>query len=913
MKNNKRYFLLSLLLAIVTPLMVGCNNKDNKENKNNEITDSALTKVIEESNISANVDVGPYESMLTGEVKPVSIEEQLFTSSTVLDAPRDYVTTISYIKDDNSLQAVNNIMKNVVSANNEIGIISIKDRGGNITSKNLLTLSGTGTSFTVSNPNGYEYGEVYQIEINDAPYLGFDNKSTSIRTLTIEIEDDPSEQETIEEQDLKDNIINIDLSKISNKKELEKENKYTFEYDGDINLKQGDIFYATNKDKTNKYLDFYGIYQESKKLNNGHIEVSYSAPNMDDIYDSFHLKKKEDLDMSTAETILNNDLAVSEFKKSGLAKGLARAILTKTNNDIDILGNILDNFKLNINVNYVNNRVGFKISGGIYGYKIADKKYFTFEIGYEKVTDYSVDFDVSIRTKWIFPVGVDYKIKCLEDNQEAFYVKVNVSKSFNPNPDDQKDSDFLDALSKGIESVKNGDGSIDGIKNLGPSTSGSKTSWPIFKIDCYYLAPVTFQLKGEIYIDAALQCTGLFKKEIHSTKVDFNFTNMDGSGQDEYYKTTEASNWIIGFMGDFSFEIGLKLSFSFSILGLYDYLRAQAYATAYLNASLSGMIMLDIFTNELGTEFTGYIGIDFALTVGMRVGLNFKLLFVESNIDKLLFSEYLFRIKYENSIEHWSSLSEDGIDMNEQSLNIDNTNILWLNYFDTLTMTTREKKYNASDRYQIFSGSILSKEFINETSGYTFTYTPTDPSLIEIDEVGNIHVKDATPASFSTTFIIHVSNWAGTAKDKVVTINYTASDTKELYAGETLLGAYRPNYQLDLPEGPKVYGKEFLYYKYNDKEYHTGDKFTMLDQTVVLEPIYRILPYYDVNFYDGLGNLVYSESIMEGESAHAPSALLRDRFMDKEQYVFINWTVDYSKIMGDTNVYSLYISISEVN
>ena len=910
MKNNKRYFLLSLLLAVVTPLMVGCNNKDNKEKKNNEITDSALTKVIEESNISANVDVGPYESMLTGDVKPVDIEEQLFTSSTIFDAPRDYVTTISYIKDDNSLQAVNNVMKNVVNANKELGIVTIRDRCGNVTSKDLLTLSSSGTSFTVTNPGGYEYGEVYQIEINDAPYLGFDNKSTSIRTLTIEIEDDPSEAETIDEQIVKSGIIKLDLNKVFNKKELQKEEKYTFEYEGDLNLNKGDVFYIANKNKTNKYLEFYGIYQESKKLNNGRTEVTYKAPNMNDIYDSFHLKKKQDLDMSTAKTILNNDLAVAQFKKSGLAKGLARAILTKTDNDIDILGNILDNFKLNINVNYVNNRVGFKISGGIYGYKIKDKTYFTFEIGYEKVTDYSVDFDVSIRTKWIFPVGVDYKIKCVEDTQEAYYIKVNVTKSYAPGQEKENDQDFLDALSQGIDNIVNGNDNTDDLDNLGPSTSGSRTSWPIFQIDCYYLAPITFQIKGEIYIDAALQCTGLFKKEIHSTKVDFNFTNMSGSGQDEYHKTTEASNWIIGFVGTFSFEIGLKLSFSFSILGLYDYLRAQAYATAYLNASISGMIILDIFTNETGTDFTGYIGIDLALTIGVNVGLNFKLLFVESNINKNLFFDYLFRIKYGNSIEHWSSLSEDNIDMNKQTLNIDNTNILWLNYFDTVTMTTREKKYKANDRYQIFSGSILSEEFINHTSGYTFTYTPSDSSLIEIDEVGNIHVKDGTPSTFKTTFTIHVSNWAGTASDRIITINYTANDTKELYAGDILLGTYRPGYELTLPEGPKVYGQEFLYYQYGAKEYHVGDKFAMLEKTVILTPIYRILPYYEVEFYDGLGNMIYSESVLEGESAHEPSPIMRDRYIDTNDYVFVNWEVDFSKIMQDTKVYSVYINIS---
>ena len=72
---------------------------------------------------------------------------------------------------------------------------------------------------------------------------------------------------------------------------------------------------------------------------------------------------------------------------------------------------------------------------------------------------------------------------------------------------------------------------------------------------------------------------------------------------------------------------------------------------------------------------------------------------------------------------------------------------------------------------------------------------------------------------------------------------------------------------------------------------------------------YRILPYYFVYFIDGKGNVVSEQRIMEGEAAIEPMANIRDRFMDKDKYTFLCWSIDFSKVMHDLVINSLYLEV----
>lgn len=919
MKNNFRIGLLLSIMCAVTCL-TGCKKEDTNNKPSEEVIDQMVTNIIDNSNIQADVHVGPYESMLTGELNDIPEEAEQFYSSTIFDAPRDFETTVIYNKQEDVLnsQTIINVMSDIQKANKELGTISITDRGGTTYTNNLLTLSNAGTELKITNPNGYKYGEVYQIEINDAPFLSFANKSESIRKLTIEIEDDPSEEATYDVKKLRSNITNIDIDKVSNKVENQETETYTFDYDGHFpDLTKGDIFHVFKENKEDKYFDFYGEYQSKESIDNNLERITYTAPRMDNIYDEFHLKNKEAVDMTNSEIILTSELAASKFKQSGLARGLVKALLPKAEYDANQLTGIMDNFKIHVDVNIVNNRLSVKFGLGFSNIEIGNNRsrwFVSIDIGYEKVTDYYMDFDVDIRTEWIFPVGVDYKVKCIEECQTGYYFYVHFTRAIQPDRSSDPDPDrsFQHDLEEAMANIREGgvDDYVYGDDEIKPSTSGSRTTWPIVRVDIYYFTPITMRLQGEFYIDAGFHIDGLVKKETFKTQVDFNFTNMSGSDHDTSTKIHQESNWQISILGSISLEVGIKTSFSLSFLGMYDYIRVQAYAEWFVNLSASGMLALDISTSEAPTRVTGYIGIDLAITAGIRVGLNFKILIFEKNISALLWFEYLFRIKYENAIEHFSPVADKYIDMGDrQTMNIDETGALWVTVFDTITMSLKEKKLKAKETFSIFSGKLCPDFLENATKGPVFTYTPADDSLMSIDADGTIHIKDGTPEEFTTTFTIHVSNWAGTASDQTVSVHFKASDTKEVYVDNVLVGSFRPGYEFTLPEGPFIYGKEFQGYIHDGELYPVGEKYTMTEGTLHFVGKYRILPYYTVWFCDGLGNVVSEQRIMEGEAAIEPSAAMRDRFMGNTNFKFLNWTSSFDKIMGDTIVNSLYVEV----
>ena len=929
MKNIKPKLFGIILgaLAMSATFLAGCANKNESANQKEKMNEALISKAIQESTPTGEVVLGEFETSLSGDYDEVDENAKTYTSSTIFDMPRDAVINVVYDNEDNMpLQSISSLLTNIVNSNKELKTISIQDRGGHTTSNNLLATDGD--KITVTKPGGYEYGEVYQITIDDEyPNLCFENKSKTIRTLTIEIEDDPSELDQYDEKDIKANITHIDLKKVNNKKQNFEEQTYSFEYDGQFpDLHEGDVFYATVEDNPNKYLDFYGVFDNQEVVENVTV-VNYHAPEMSDIYDNYRLKTYEPMDLSDADILLNEQVLIQQFKQSTLPRGLAHALENEVDGRYDVLKGIFDNFKVKVNFNIVNNRVTTRFSAGVYGVKLKEAVYLSVEFAHEEVTDYYIDADVKIRTKWIFPVGIDYKFKCVEDKQESNILRADLSVSFAPSFPSE-DQTFKQKLLQEMEKLESGDkGSIlHNFKenpDLKPSTSGSRTTWPLFQADLYYFAPITIRFKAEFYLDAGFQLMGMFKKEVHSTKIDFNFTNMSGQGTDASNEILGETNWMIVFAGSVHFEVGFRISLNISLFGMYDYLKAAAYAEFYINATAQGIIVMDIKSEDGEKDFTGFICLDLSVSCGLRVGLEFKILVFEENVNKLLWSDYLFRIKYDNGMEHWSSISEDTIDMEGQTLSIKDTNALWVECFDQFSYGIVQKKFKGDEQFSIFSGILMPKALVTDSTGYVFTYTPTDPSLLEIDNKGTIHVPDGTAARFTTTFKIHVSNWCGYISDRIITVNYVASDAHEVYL-ETwgnglqyhtyiLLGEYRPNATITLPDAPDMYAHYFQAYGIDgdSKLKHPGDPIIMGNETLYINAYYIPLDWFDVYFYDGKENLVAVDRVLEGTAAIAPSDRMRDRYTDLSKYYFLNWDKDFTYVKSNLNVYGVYVSIRE--
>ena len=930
MKNKKNIAFLGAIILAITSI-AGCSKKT-PEKEEKGISDEVITTILEKSDIQANVDVGPYDDHIVtdkADYTAVPEEAQLTTSSAILDAPRDFEMNLVYTGEaTQNLQTVANLMSDIRSSNDKLGIITIQDRRGNVANKNLLTLSNAGQELKISNPDGYEYGEVYEISINDAPYLGFKGKSDTIRKLTVEIEDAPGTADTIERRQLKAGIVDVDLNKVSNKQEHAKEQYYTFEYEGKFPaISANEIFHAYDPEvENNLYFEFYGVFKGKEELENGNERIHYTAPQFKDIYEDCRLKGVRELDLTDSEVLLTSELAAIKFKQSNVARSILKAAAPVVDYDVAQLQKISDHFSIHFNVGFAGNRFSGKMGITVKNVEIGKGWIFNLDIGYERITDYTMDFDVDVDYWGFIPVGVDYKIKCVEDTQQGFYLLVSISKSLRPEQEERDpaaEEEFKQQLKKEAEAMQAGDTTTYawGDKEIAPSTTGNRTTWPVIQVNVYYFTPITMRLELDLYIESAIQVQLLVEKQTFSTKVDFEYTNCKGSQQDVMPKIHSESNWMFGLVGSVSIEFGINASFNISIMGLYDWVKVGAYIEYFINFSATGYLLADISTSDDGeTRANGYLGIDLAVTAGIRAGLVLKLFYIiDEPVSKVLWYEYLFRIKVENAIVQYSPMGTSTIDIKQgNTAKIDDyQNVLWYSTFNTVTYSLQEKLYKANDKFSIFSGILCPKWLENLTGGQLFTFEPANPNLLTVED-GVIKVKDGTPTSFTTTIKIKVNGWAGSASDKLLIVNYEASDAVDVYTENGLfgtaryLGNVRPGGTFDLPEGPKVYGYEFLNYTFEGQEYKAGSKVTIpANHTgeVILGTNYRKLPYYDVRFYDCFGNLVSEQKIMEGEGAVAPTAIMRDRYIEPNTYRFLNWDTDYSKIMGNTDVYGVYVEV----
>ena len=951
-----------LTLASVVSVFAGCKKNDPQNNPDTpgetptqEVTEEMLAKAIRASTPTVDVEIGEYEHLDHYTVKDVDEKVASYNSSSILEMDKDEVINVVYnSQSKSSIQASPMLLTNLVNANNELHTITITDRAGHYIEREYNFLSATNDKISISNPSAFEYGEVYQITLNDADFLCFENRDPAVRTLTIEIEDDPLDVAEAHDVDRKSSIYTIDLNKVSNKKVNEEDGTYSFEYDGDFpsDIKKGDVFYATVEGKDNNKVDFYGVYLSRQVGGNERLVITYRAPEMDEIYNEFRLKGNEPLDLTDAEVLINDEVALQQFKTSDLARGIARATLPLVDNNLQTLTGILSNFRINVNANYVGNRFSMKFAAGIYNYKIKDQMFLTVDFSYEKITDYSIDFDFSIETKWIFPVGINYKVKCIEDTQEIFCLKATFTKALLPAAPD-KTTDFTDDIVNEINAIQN-DKNASIINNFAkdstitPSTSGSKTSWPILVIDVYMFAPLSIRFRADFYIDAGFQAMMMFRQETHSKKVDFCFSNTSGSSTDAENTVAKSSNWMIAFAGNIHLEFGLRISLSISIFGLHDYIHAEAYAEFYIRGEAAGLLVADISVHDTGVDFSGYIGIDLSVTCGFRIGLDFKLLIFSYDINKVLALGYLLRLKYENSLEHWSDLAETEIDMNQFEMSLDETNVLWFNCFNSITMGFEETHFKADEQFSILSGSLMPDKVVKWTSGNMFEYEVIDPdNYAEISKDGVIKMKAGVPITHDFKIRIHVSNWVGTVSDREITVHFTDPTARAVYLAVSAyisgqdeplyiyLGDYRPGDQVVLPEAPKFRGYIFdsfgiyeltnpdLYLTSNTllgentlgKDYHEGETFVMPEGgegDLIFICFYQVAREYTVNFHDGNYNIVYVDKVYEGEDATAPYAALRDRFMDTSKYVFIGWNIRFNNVQSNLDVYAIYIGIGEV-
>ena len=189
-----------------------------------------------------------------------------------------------------------------------------------------------------------------------------------------------------------------------------------------------------------------------------------------------------------------------------------------------------------------------------------------------------------------------------------------------------------------------------------------------------------------------------------------------------------------------------------------------------------------------------------------------------------------------------------------------------------------------------------------------FQFKVEDESLISINEDGLINVKDGTPVEFTTHFTIHLSNWVSFVSDRTITVHFYAPDAHHIYIDDQDMGRFRPGVKYTLPEGPTKEGYRFVNYQYNGKDYLPGDEIVMGKEDIHITTEWHKLEYYNVYFYDGLNNLVYTAiHVEEYTKSPEPPEDVRDRFM--QGYAFIGWDKDISAVSTNLVVRGIYVKV----
>jgi len=847
------------------------------------------------------------------EMTPLDPIDQQRLSSTMFDVPRNSTLNMHFTKSAPEYFSCVNVVKNFSY------YLSVKDVVSSTFQSNP-PLSTDGNVVSLTFDSSFQYGRVYKISLSQDACLQFENKDPSIQTLTIEIEDDPSEASEYNVCVPKDNIPTLDLSKVSEEKTEENE-LMSFVYNGSVpEFSEGDIFLV--KDGSNGdelgMADFYGLFKSKEQVDDK-WKVYYSEPSGEDIYEDLRLKGVKPADLSGLEVAATKEYIQEQFRYSDSARGLLAFFAKQAGTrNVEQLGSIMDYLQLGLDFKYYDNTLLFTFTIGATNIKLRDNLYLSIAYTYEITKDYTVDYDVSLKKEWGIPVGVAYKVKCVEQATESHTILVSVVYTKDQDPQDEED--VQNSLFDELKNAKlNKDNFFKKIKESADAvaqTEGNKTTIPIFKFPFTLPGGMIFEIRLDLSFDFTIQAMAFVRKQVKSQNVVFNFSS-EGGGDSSDAKTIEgANNWDVYFMGLVEFKLALKLALAWYIAGTYKFFHVEAYGEVWIKVGLQGSLMASFATDTDGSAFSGNLSLDFYVQFGVDVGLELVAAFFHTGIDATLFKAYIFRIYMCNEVEHYSDGTVTRIEMiNSTKDNINNYDILNFRVWDGVYMIMDARTFKADDRQSIIT--LFGQEILGV---YMFTFTPEDESLLKVSQDGTISIPDGTPAEFTTHFTIHLSDAISFVNDREIEVYFNAPDAHHVNMHEyvdgvetgvvTDVGRYRPTATFTFPEPPDKGGHKFLSYEVDGVDYAPGSTISMPADDLNVKIKWHKIIYYQVYFYDGKGNAIYVDNhVEEFTAAIEPSAEIRDQYM--QGYKFLGWDKNFSKVTSNMVIRGIYAKVGD--
>ncbi len=740
----------------------------------------------------------------------------------------------------------------------------------------------------VSAKDGFLPGNAYTIDISNDNNLTFYAKNPNIRNIIFTVKDqDHEELETITYPD-------YDFNKVSHFLGYGDYDTYLY-FDGTINEDTSDIItFSNNSEK---------IYIEilRKTTENGLTKIYYKCPDADKIFN------KCDMHIDNKELNMEDDFVLSDVEEMALNMIYSDFVLVHLYAITDSYGfspaidKLIDIASVGVNFKPEGNKItlGFNIT-------------FTFEFDsgwrlcasfkFQWVKTFNASADAELETFLGIPTGI--KMNCAVSSDESFTFQFLVSlknPKFNVGyvPDTPKDLD-LSRATRAVNELKEKWVEADSLGYKRDKVVGDTMMINIGYI-FFHFGYVSLDIDLYVCMKLDLNITlGIaYTYSRHDVIVNYSSSSGNGDGGASPSKV-EASVVSGSLAGTLSNELFLKIRFSLYITGL-KYLASISVdldAGVYLTISGLGSISYNFITEEFNSDAAAQIEFGFFF----RVKLSVSLLYIfNPSWDLYNVKAPLLKLGWQYNIKERSS--SDTLELNKIETNIKDTNLLVFNVFDAdgLAVMTKTFSYDTEVNF-------LESVFISKPLSYSlFKSITTDNDKVRIAN-GKIFV-DNDVAETSGNIIIEINTSSFSSRKITVPFHYKSSDAKYV----TIDGNNRTPY---LPGQTVTVNSDVLYkdgyifrgWYYNGKIYHVNDTFIMPDRDVNLVAYYTLEVYYTVRFFDGNGNLISEQLVLNTDGAIAPE--YEQYKMD--DYHFVCWDKDFSSITGDTDVYGIYEREGEI-
>ena len=793
---------------------------------------------------------------------------------------------------------------------------------------------------------------VYYLELKNVR-LAFKNKDSDIRRLTF-YSMNRGIQEGIDVK-YKDDIVTLDETKVY----YYDEDGYTpyFVYEEDPQLEADTAFRIRHPslDKDNLNTVYGKIISTHKNPNGAGYMVRYDPARSGDVFDKLAINAAKEINDEDDFVFYNDHKTVEEQVANGIihnpsmvccvyglmklydveANDFARGVID-WGSRIDIkIGTIYDpttsTFTLDINA----------------GYTFYPEKNLAIllNLEYKQSWHYDVTAQVSIETEFIFPVGIDYTLKVVEDIQKEISFGVCVKYDHAGEYDEKETQEsaekaMVDALTNRSDwqkrSVFTGEGSV--------ASPGGET-YPLFKISCTYFLPIEIYFEVDFYWELVPTIELLIKYTSHTQTVDLCVSNSGGADPSTDSATETNKTLSFTLIGSLHLEVGLRVSLGVDIVGFYKFFHLEVYIKAYAAVDIQGFFGCVISWSDDEPSVTNLnLGCKFEISVGLKIGIDLYLLFGGYNHEWPIVSVPLFGAQFEFPFKEFVN-DQDYVEITDQDysqsdkqfrLSLGERHTLTGRYLNTETFGIDIKDFNLDDQAKAVYGAFVPEDIMLDLFEVkeVKTLVGTLVSDVTVSKDGHI-CMDTIDAqdNFKVQITIGVSKKVTLGRDvtKTIIVEFTNNNRQGIYLDNKLFGSFVNEATITLPLPDLIRYKKFVGYKYEDP-FNPFEQFIMISydeehpenftytvnthdelfMDVYMESVWEDYYHWEVYFMDGLNNIVSKQMVLNGEAAVEPDAEVRDIYMelnppDKDHhYQFVRWDGDFSNITGPTVIRAVY-------